>query len=234
MALGFSLLHDGDDVLARVRGRRLSVHRGRGEAPAYHSEGDIRSNSRLGSHGSRWHGCICWQTGRWSRWSNYICSRWELSGLWDRMSSLGLGRRYQWLVLIRDRGTWCILLVGVWCSREQELTVVHRYHRVEGCDLTEELAVPLSGSPGAVDHDHVGLVGEDVHNDASPCPLARLVGIRLVLHHYCVPHGQGRQSFSSKVEALLHLCMPLGIQLLTQVSLDPPLLPGPVPGLQGG
>ena len=145
-----------------------------------------------------------------------------------------LVRGCQWLVLNWNRVSWGSLLVGVGSSREQELTAVYRYYWVEGGDLADELTVPLSGCPGAVDHDHVRVMGQGVHNGACPCPLASFVRVRLVLDHHCVTNGQGREGLSSKVEALLHLGMPLGIQLLTQVSLDPPLLPGPVPGLQGG
>ena len=97
-----------------------------------------------------------------------------------------------------------------------------RYHGVEGGDLADELAVPLSGSPGAMDHDHVGVVGKGVNNGTRLGPLAGSVGVRLVLHY-----------LGSEVEPLLHPGMPLGVQLLPQVSLDPPLLPGLVPGLQG-
>ena len=39
MALGFSLLQEGDDVLARVCDRHLSVRSGRGEASACHRWG---------------------------------------------------------------------------------------------------------------------------------------------------------------------------------------------------
>ena len=78
MALGFSLLQDGNDVLARACDRHLPVYSGLGEAPACHMygnrNGDIRGTSRLARHGSRWLLCPYWQRG----WSSSLRSIWHL------------------------------------------------------------------------------------------------------------------------------------------------------------
>ena len=127
MTLGFSLLQDGDDILARVSNRHLSVHSCRGEAPAYNRygdrEGDLRRTSRLASHGGRWRSCICWRR-RGGAAASTACEGLGIRS-WDRMSSMGLGRGHRWLVLSPDWIRWCALLVGVVNSREEEeLSVV--------------------------------------------------------------------------------------------------------------
>jgi len=127
IVLGFSLLQDGNDVLARACDRHLPVYSGLGEAPACHRYGDIRGTSRLASHDSRWLLCPYWQGG----WSSSLRSIWQLCSSWQgRVCNMRLGRRGQWLVLDWNRVWSETFLWDMGSNREQELTAMDRYHGV--------------------------------------------------------------------------------------------------------
>ena len=93
--------------------------------------------------------------------------------------------------------------------------------------LSEELAVPLGHSPGAINTDQICIMGTNFQNHASLGPEASVrASLGLVLYADMMARLEGREGFGALGQLLLLEHPPLGVGHLTLGSSKAPFLPG--------